>query len=217
MAFELFDSSSEVWVREGNLPHWYQPGVTYSVTFRAEDSVPQGLLESWYSQRDAWLLREGIDSGSSTWKELLRTRPELERAFHATFTRQFMEYLDRGFGACVLRRPDFARIVADSLAHFDSERYHLDCYVVMPNHVHLLVCLLGQTEIESLCRSWKKFSATQINRVLGNRGRFWQEESFDHLVRSPQQFDALRIYVAENPIKAKLRAGEFLHYARTSS
>jgi putative transposase len=187
MAFELFDSSSEVWVREGNLPHWYQPGVTYSVTFRAEDSVPQGLLESWYSQRDA------------------------------SFTRQFMEYLDRGFGACVLRRPDFARIVADSLAHFDSERYHLDCYVVMPNHVHLLVCLLGQTEIESLCRSWKKFSATQINRVLGNRGRFWQEESFDHLVRSPQQFDALRIYVAENPIKAKLRAGEFLHYARTSS
>ena len=123
-----------------------------------------------------------------------------------------MEYLDRGYGECVCRQPALAKIVATNLAHFDATRYHLGDYVVMPNHVHLLVCLLGATEIEGQCRSWKRFTAGKINRALGRSGRFWQEVSFDHLVRSPEQFDALRAYIADNPKRANLRAGEFLQY-----
>jgi len=214
MTFELFDPHVEASIREGNLQHWYQPGVTYFVTFRTEDSMPGELSQSWYARRNAWLRQQGIDPASSTWKTALRSRPELERAFHETFARQFMEYLDRGFGACLLRRPDLAKIVADSLAHFDAQRYHLGDFVVMPNHVHLLVCLLGSTEIESQCWSWKKFAAGKINRALRRSGRFWQEESFDHLVRSPEQFAALQTYIAENPKIANLRAVEFLHYVR---
>jgi type I restriction enzyme R subunit len=214
MTFELFDFGADFRVREGKLPHWYQPGVTYFVTFRTEDSVPQELSRLWHTKRDDWLRRQGIDPASCTWRESMRSRPELERAFHQTFTREFMEYLDRGYGACVLRQPSLAKIVANSLAHFDGVRYHLGDYVVMPNHVHMLVRLLGHTEIESQCRSWKHFAARRINQLLGNRGRFWQEESFDHLVRSPQQYDALRAYIAANPQKAKLRGGEFLHYVR---
>ena len=217
MAFEFFDPQAEISTREGgNLPHWYQSGVTYFVTFRTEDSVPQELARSWYAQRDAWLRREGIDPDSDTWKKALQRQPELERAFHQTFTRQFMEYLDRGYGATVLRRADLAKIVGDSLVHFDAQRYHLGDFIVMPNHVHLLVCLLGATEIEGQCWSWKKFTAGKINRVLGRRGRFWQEESFDHLVRSAEQFVAFQVYIAENPKKANLKAGEYLHYVRPS-
>jgi len=57
----------------------------------------------------------------------------------------------------------------------------------------------------------EKYTATRINRVLGRRGRFWQEESFDHLVRSLEEFKYLRRYIAENPVRAKLRDGEFLY------
>jgi type I restriction enzyme R subunit len=214
MAFEFFDPHAEFGTRRGNLPHWYQPGVTYFVTFRTDDSIPRSLSQTWYSERDAWLRREGIDPSSAVWKAVLRCNPELERAFNKTFTRRFMEYLDRGCGACVLGRPELAGAVAESLMHFDSQRYHLGDFVVMPNHVHLLVGLLGDTHLERQCRSWKKHSAGQINRALGRRGRFWQEESFDHLVRSPEQFAALQAYIAENPMKANLRAGEYLHYVR---
>src|SRR5262249_39087232 len=46
MIFELFDPRSEFVVREGaNLPHWYQPGVTYFVTFRTEDSIPADVAD----------------------------------------------------------------------------------------------------------------------------------------------------------------------------
>ncbi len=122
-----------------------------------------------------------------------------------------MNYLDRGHGQCVLRRPELAKVVAESLQHFDGSRYHLADFVVMPNHVHLLCCLLGETEIEAQCTSWKHFTAVKVNQVLGRKGRFWQEESFDHLVRSPEQFAYFQSYIARNPVVAGLSEGSFLH------
>jgi type I restriction enzyme R subunit len=214
MSLELFDPREEYTVRQGTLPHWYQPGVIYFVTFRTEDSVPHSLLHSWHRRRDDWLRRHNIDPSQANWKARLAVMPELDREYYARFTRAFMQYLDRGHGACELRDPRVAELVASALRHFDGARYELGDFVVMPNHVHLLVCLLGVTEIEAQCRSWKKFSAGQINRLLGRRGRFWQEESFDHLVRSAEQFERLQRYIAENPAKARLRDGEYLHWVR---
>ena len=210
MTFELFDPRADMSVREGNLPHWYQPGVTYFVTFRTEDSVPQALLRSWHARRDVWLRRHGIDPSLPGWKLRLRQLPDLEREYNLRFTREFMQYLDRGHGACPLRSADLAGIVAENLRHFDGIRYRLGDFVVMPNHVHLLACLIGETEIEKQCRSWKRYTAGKINQALGRQGRFWQEESFDHLVRSPGQFEYLQGYIAENPAKASLRPGAFL-------
>lgn len=210
MTFELFDPKEEFTITEGRLPHWYQPGVTYFVTFRTEDSVPQTLARSWYGRRNAWLCKNGIDPRGQDWKFQLQAVPELEREFHSRFTREFMEYLDCGYGACVLRVRKLAEEVASALRHFHGDRYELGDFVVMPNHVHLLVCLRGTTEIQKQCNSWKHFSAGKINKLLGVSGRFWQEESFDHLVRSPGQFEKYQIYIAENPLKANLQSGDYL-------
>ena len=61
MTFEFFDRREDFSVRQGNLPHWYQPGATYFITFRTADSVAQALLRSWHSRRDDWLRRHAID------------------------------------------------------------------------------------------------------------------------------------------------------------
>ncbi len=211
MTFALFDPDDGYVVRQGVLPHWYQPGVTYFITYRTADSVPQSLLRSWHRRRHDWLARHEIDARSTDWKTALRARPELEREFHATFSRPFMEYLDRGEGECPLADPELARIVAENLAYFDGDRYDLGDFIVMPNHVHLLVGLRGNTDVETQCRSWKKFSATAINRSRNRRGQFWQAESFDHLVRSPEQFAYFQRYIADNPRKAGLKPGTYLH------
>jgi REP element-mobilizing transposase RayT len=212
MTFELFDRKAEYTVRRGALPHWYQPGVTYFVTYRTADSVPHSLLRAWHAQRDDWLRRHGLDPTAMTWKTRLRMEPDLERQYERTFTRQFMEYLDCGHGACPLARRHVAEIVADNLRHFDGRRYHLGDFIVMPNHVHVLVCLVGDTQIEAQCRSWKRYTAAHIHRALARRGRFWQEETFDHLVRTPEQFARFRHYIADNPRKARLGKEEYLHY-----
>ncbi len=84
----------------------------------------------------------------------------------------------------------------------------------MPNHVHLLVGGLARDAMLGQVESWKKWTALQINRAMGRRGRFWQDESFDHLVRSEAAFVKFRRYIAGNPVKSKLRAGEFIYWVR---
>jgi type I restriction enzyme R subunit len=216
MSFALFDPDTDFRItRTGNLPHWFQAGVTYFVTFRTEDSVPREVGDLWRRRREDWLRGHGIESQHGGWRRALeRLSDEEQSEFHRTFTKEYEDYLDRGHGACVLKRAELSRIVGSSLKHFDGSRYVLSDFVVMPNHVHVLVCLLGETDIEAQCLSWKKYSATQINRALGQRGRFWQEESFDHLVRSPEQFEYLQSYIADNPEVAGLREPEYLHWSR---
>ena len=63
------------------------------------------------------------------------------------------------------------------------------------------------------CESWKRWTATKINRTLDESGRFWQQDGFDHLVRSEAQFRHYRRYIANNPKKSGLRKGEYLHYS----
>jgi type I restriction enzyme R subunit len=213
--FQLFDPNKELRITEGNLPHWFQPGATYFITFRTDDSMPNAVADLWYQLRDDWLRRHKIDPALADWATRLRSLPDAQQhEFHATFAREYMACLDKGHGACVLRRPELAEIVARSLRHFDGTRYHLGDFVVMPNHVHLLVGLLGTTKLAAQCFSWKKFSSTKINQALGRNGRFWQEESFDHLVRSAAQFEYLRGYIADNPKHANLRPGEYLYWRR---
>ena len=130
---------------------------------------------------------------------------------YARFSRNLVEReLDRGHGACVLSRPELAAIVADSLHHFDGDRYELADFVVMPNHVHVLMAPIGRHSVVAACKSWKQFTATRINDLLGTTGHFWQSESFDHLIRSEGQLDKTVRYIHDNPSRAGLSEGEFL-------
>ena len=170
--------------------------------------MPAEVTRRWHAQRSDWLQRHGISIQNQDWREQLdQLGRALRREFHETFSRQYLKALDKGYGACVLRRQELRNIVVDTLQHFDGDRYHLGDFVVMPNHVHVIVCLVGETEIEAQCTSWKRFAAKHINRELKTKGRFWQEESFDHLIRSVDQFESIQRYIAENP--QNLRPDEF--------
>ena len=145
--FKLFDPNSDFQITEGsNLPHWFQLQATYFVTFRTEDSLPRHIVRRWYADRSAWLAQQGISISTPDWKDKLSELPEaLRKSFHQIFSRQYMESLDKGLGSCVLKQPELSKIVADSLLYFNGNRYHMGDFVIMPNHVHLLVCLLGDT------------------------------------------------------------------------
>ena len=84
-------------------------------------------------------------------------------------------------------------------------------FVVMPNHVHLLAAFADPEQQKMQCDSWTKFTATRINRSLNQAGKFWQQEPFDHLVRSLEQHEHLRSYIANNPKKANLKPGEYYY------
>ncbi len=159
--------------------------------------------------------KHGIDPQLPDWRHRLSElgkKTELE--FHTHFSDRWNDELDNCHGACVLKDRRSWEIVADSLQHFDGERYLLTDFVVMPNHLHVLAAFPDEGFLLKQCESWKQFTATRINRLIGAKGRFWQQDGFDHLVRSDAQFEYLRDYVAKNPSKAKLGGGEFVHFRK---
>jgi putative transposase len=107
-------------------------------------------------------------------------------------------------GPMYLRQPDIARVVVDSI-HKGVElgHYELSAYVVMANHVHLLVRPLVAPD--RLLKSLKGATARHANRLLARTGEpFWQKESYDHWVRNEIEFQRIRRYVENNPVKAGL-------------
>ena len=80
----------------------------------------------------------------------------------------------------------------------------------MPNHVHALVQPLPGHSLKEISRSWKSYSARQINKTLGRNGSVWMEESFDRIVGDWNALVKCRDYIARNPEKAHLRTGAFV-------
>jgi len=64
---------------------------------------------------------------------------------------------------------------------------------------------------------WKRFTARRINKLVNRTGVFWQTDQFDHLVRSPQQFENFQKYIAKNPRKAGLADGKSLYFSKACS
>jgi REP element-mobilizing transposase RayT len=119
--------------------------------------------------------------------------------YHRNFTQRVNEWLDAGYGSCVLARPDIFRLVESALNFFNGQRYVLGEYVVMPNHVHALLKPIANHELYRILHSWKSFSANQINRIIGSRGVVWHPETFDHIIRSATQLARIEQYVRDNP------------------
>lgn len=215
MQYEFFDPKGEVTIYYRRLPHWDQPGAMCFITWRTVDSIPAEVLQRWRIERAIWLRQRHIDPQATDWRELIRALPvEARRDYHVRFTSPWMERLDECHGACLLRQPELASIVADSLLHGDGNEYEVSDFVVMPNHVHVLAQFRSEGGMKACCQNWKHYTARRINEALATAGQFWQWESFDHLVRSPEQFEYLRGYIERNPVLAVLQPGEYRHYRK---
>jgi type I restriction enzyme R subunit len=123
MLGELFDPSADVLINQRIRPHWSQGGAIVFGTFRTRDSIPLDVLQRWDREKYDWLARRGLLT-QGHWSDVLATLNEKhKRAFLRDFDRCREAFLDTSQGRCVLRRPDLARIVANSLLHFDGQRY----------------------------------------------------------------------------------------------
>ncbi len=198
-SFRAFDPLAEVSLQKRHPPHREQTGCAYFVTFRLADSVAQETLGQWAEERTAWLQSHPEPWDWTTTREYMRVCEESRES-----------WLDRGHGSCLLREPCAAGIVEGALRFFDGERYVLDHFVVMPNHVHLIVKPLAGYGLSAILHSWRSFMANSLNRELRRKGTVWMAESFDTLLRDWDHLENCREYIAANPRKAKLDADGFL-------
>ena len=191
------DAHATVRIRHGAyLPHWTREGAIYAVTFRLGDSLPRPILEACLVERQDIIL---------TARQTGRLLSEHEeQRLHDLHSERVEAYLDAGHGACWLRQPEIAQVVADALRFFDGQRYHLHAWCVMPNHVHIIVEPFTGHELPTLLHSLKSFTAKAANRLLGRTGNFWQEEYYDHLIRDEGDYAHVIHYLLDNPANAGL-------------
>ena len=108
-------------------------------------------------------------------------------------------------GPFYLRQPAIADLVVEAIQYNSHTLRHYDwhAFVVMPNHIHLLVT--PAVALPKLTKSLKGITAKRANALLALTGRpFWQEESYDHVVRQEREFNKIRRYIEENPVRAGL-------------
>lgn len=114
------------------------------------------------------------------------------------------EYLNNGYGACHLKDERIGRLIEEALLHFDDQRYHLIAWVVMPNHVHVLVEQVRGYPLGDIVHSWKSYTAIEANKILGRKGQFWYPDYFDRFVRDQEHLTNVIEYIHNNPVKAGL-------------
>jgi REP element-mobilizing transposase RayT len=101
-------------------------------------------------------------------------------------------------------------VVLECCLHDNLTKFDLRVVVVMPDHVHMIFTPLINTEameiysLAEIMDAVKGTSAHQINKMLGRKGRVWQAESFDHVMRSSESLDAKIHYLSENPVRRGL-------------
>jgi REP element-mobilizing transposase RayT len=158
------------------LPHWQPEGKPLFLTWRLHGSLPahRAFPPASLTSGKAFLAMDTLLDESGT-GPLCLAQPAIAEMVECTFH----------YGADVL------------------QHYSLHAYVIMANHVHLLID--PKVKASQITQSLKSFTGRRANEALGLRGQhFWQNESYDHWVRDRAEFQRIQRYIEHNPVKAGL-------------
>ena len=198
----FLDWNNEIIIRFGkNLPHWHQSGKMQFVTFRLVDSLPQSKIAELKKIKlyfDATYPRPWSD--------------EVTQLYHRYVGPVSERLLANGYGCCMLRYPECRRFLSESFFYGDGKRYDIWAYVIMPNHVHVLMSDLTGEDVNEILKSIKQYSAARMNKCMHRKGEVWVRENFDRLVRGEAHFEHCIDYIINNP--RFLKPGDYELYIK---
>jgi REP element-mobilizing transposase RayT len=159
-----------------NLPHWHPPGQDIFITWRLHGSLPSQFRPTKQTEQSAG-------------EEFLNYDRALDRA---------------QTGPLWLKIPEVAQAILNVLNNAQQESlFTLRAYTLMVNHIHLV--LSPQSPLAEITQKIKGVSAREANRILQRTGAaFWQDECFDHWIRTPGEYLRIRSYIERNPVAAGL-------------
>src|SRR5438128_7597687 len=194
-----------------NLPHWHPPGAAIFLTCRLYGSLPEKVIRGLKEKRN--LVGREIEKAKGSSQHLARLRLSQHKKLFAKID----AILDKAdTGPRWLSEVEIAGMVEDALLRQYAKLYRLWAYVVMANHLHVLLRPSStNTELESplvsfvplsvITKRIKGYTAREGNRMLGRTGQhFWQPESFDHWPRDDAEFFRIISYIEDNPVTAGL-------------
>lgn len=189
-----------------HLPHYYPPNSVYLVSPRLAGSLPKHRIVELGQKRELLQVEQRtLSEGTLEASRLRRDLFKLERAIEKA-----------GQHCHWLSDPRIADLVAEAIRFRDGKVYDLVAYTIMSNHAHIVFGIgapdllehVGQIDnlsnepVSKIMQSLKRHTAREANRILGRQGAFWQDESYDHVIRNSEELERIIQYVLHNPVKA---------------
>jgi len=171
------------WYRRGYLPHFDSKDVIQFITLRLNDALPAAVID-----RTKIILIENEPNESN----LSRSKK---------YRKVIEEYADKGFGRCLFKEVENARILKDILLGCEQE---IHCWVIMPNHIHFMMKRNGEISLSNFVKRLKMLSTIRINDRTGSKGAIWQRDYFDRYIRDEAHYAVVKNYIKNNPINAGL-------------
>ena len=181
-----------------NLPHIQPPGATFFVTFRLYGSLPVSVIKEL--KEEAKILEDQIRNNVNDRLKRKRLIYDQRKLYFGKFDK----LLDKGAtGPTWLKDENVAHVVADAIHYRDKIEFNLLSYSIMSNHVHMVINELTKP-LYRVMQSLKRYTARESNKLLDRLGTFWQDESYDHVVRNQAELIRIINYTVKNPVKAGL-------------
>lgn len=196
--FEVIDDVIIERYQGNHVPHWEtsDENNVYHLSFRLHDSVPT-------VQRQYWLYRRQRLMECIADEQRALTEGEMEY-LRQLYSEHIERYLQSGHGSCVLRKAEVASVVQGAIEYFHGKRYSLRAWCIMPNHVHVMLQIFPGMPMKKILLSWKSYTSHIINRLLGRKGKLWETDSYNHLIRSSNEYYYQMRYIWQNPDMAGL-------------
>jgi putative transposase len=103
----------------------------------------------------------------------------------------------------LLQSDRMAELFCETLFHYRSEgKFLLHAFIVMPNHIHLLLTVSKGLTLERAVQLIKGGFSHEASKRMGNIGPVWQKSFVDRRVRNLAEFEKFREYIHQNPVRA---------------
>ena len=198
--------------RRRNLPHWDVLGHPVFITGCLQGSISHSGMKQIEDYRNQLERKPCLDAFAvDEWEH---RKQKLLFAF-------IDNLLDHHSPVKHFEEDRLAEIVANAFLYFAGVRYSLLAFVVMPSHHHWLFMIdepwseadqatraaqgkRKQTPREVISHSIQSYTANECNKYLGQSGRFWQQETYDHWSRDDEETLGIIAYIENNPVSAGL-------------
>ncbi len=100
---------------------------------------------------------------------------------------------------------NYARLLLKTMFHYRRDgRYLLHAFVLMPDHVHLLLTPAQDVTLERCVQLIKGAYSHELGTLIGRKSEFWQRGFTDHRIRDARDFAHHQNYIHQNPVVARL-------------
>ena len=170
------------WTSRGYLPHFDVAGIWQAITYRLADSMPANAVAALERE---FAMSTNREQGNEQRKRIDR-------------------WIDRGYGSCLLYREEVAALVFETWYRFAGIRYDLGPWVIMPNHVHVLIRVNPGWPLKTIVASWKSYTSKRIMRMTGRPTPIWWPDYWDRFIRDERHWLTAKHYIENNPVAAGL-------------